>query len=87
MATHDDLTSEMIEYIQARMERMFASECGLAPGRLQIRLFDPGMRGKTGMEINATPPLSEAEDARVQAAVMAWNRAAGGSPIIKEAAC
>ena len=87
MATHNDLTPEMIEYIQARMERMLASECGLAPGRLQIRLFDPAMHGKTGMEIAATPPLTEKEDARVQAAVVAWNRAAGGSPIIKEAKC
>lgn len=85
--THSDITPEMAEVIQARMERLLTVACGFAEGRVRIRLFDPAMHGKTGMEVHAEPPLTAAEDALVFRVIAAWNALAGGSPIIKEAKC
>lgn len=86
-AQHSDINADMAAYIQERMERLITEKCGFEEGRVHIRLFDPAMNGKTGMEVSATPPLTEEEDARVLHALEEWNASAGGSPIIKEAKC
>lgn len=83
MATHSDLTPEMIANAEQKLARRIELLMGFEEGRVTVKLFDPAMPGKTGMEFNATPPLTQQEEAQILSYIKAMNAMMGGSPIIE----
>lgn len=50
---------------------------------IKVELFDPGLAGRTGMDLQADPPLTQEESDKVQRLLEVWSAAMDCRPPIK----
>lgn len=83
---HKDFTPEMLEDVEKKLRDFFIRVVGCAPERLkELKLFDPGMAGKSGLMYRFEPALSAEEHRRVDEALRFMSKALGGGPPIAPA--
>lgn len=83
---HGDVPPERWAAIEETARKKISELMGFPEARVvKVSLFDPGMEGRTGMDVKFEPELSEEEAKQFHAAMVLLSRMYGGRDPIRAA--
>lgn len=80
---HSDLPPDRIPEAEAKLGTIICALMGVPRSRLKrVKIFDPHMEGRTGIEFDFEPDLDKVETARLKEVAKLISTATGGRPPI-----